>query len=71
MSEFLFWQLTIDAHDPARLAGFWAQVLGWQPVPPADPDRPWHAHYRRRLGGGSGARPSVVVGVRVTLGPSM
>lgn len=29
-------QATFDAHDPARLADFWAQVLGYlrQPPPP-------------------------------------
>ena len=46
----LFWQLTIDANDPAVLARFWAQALGYQPVPPAEPDTTWHAHYRARLG---------------------
>ena len=30
-----FWQLTIDANDPAVLARFWAQALGYQPAPPA------------------------------------
>ena len=24
----MFWQLTIDANDPALLARFWAQALG-------------------------------------------
>jgi hypothetical protein len=47
----MFWQLTIDANDPARLARFWAQALGWQPVPPAGPQTTWHQHYRARLGG--------------------
>ena len=46
-----FWQLTIDANDPARLARFWQQALGYQPVPPAEPDTTWHRHYRARLGG--------------------
>jgi hypothetical protein len=27
----VFWQLTIDANDPAVLARFWAQALGYQP----------------------------------------
>lgn len=45
----VFWQLTIDANDPAVLARFWAQALGYQPVPPAGPET-WHAHYRARLG---------------------
>jgi Glyoxalase-like domain len=45
-----FWQLTIDANDPAALARFWAQALGYQPVPPAEPAMTWHALYRARLG---------------------
>jgi hypothetical protein len=47
----VFWQLTIDANDPALLARFWAQALGYQPVPPTEPQTTWHAHYRARLGG--------------------
>jgi hypothetical protein len=47
----VFWQLTIDANDPARLARFWALALGYQPVPPAEPESTWLAHYRDRLGG--------------------
>ena len=46
----VFWQLTIDANDPARLARFWAQALGYQPVPPTEPQTTWHTHYRGRLG---------------------
>ena len=46
-----FWQLTIDANDPARLARFWASALGYAPTPPAAPDTTWWAHYRDRLGG--------------------
>src|SRR6266498_4009453 len=46
----VFWQLTIDANDPALLARFWAQALGYQPVPPAEPETTWQAHYRARLG---------------------
>jgi hypothetical protein len=46
----VFWQLTIDANDPALLARFWSQALGYQPVPPAQPEMTWHAHYRTRLG---------------------
>jgi hypothetical protein len=46
----VFWQLTIDANDPARLARFWARALGYQPVPPTEPETTWHAHYRGRLG---------------------
>jgi hypothetical protein len=47
----VFWQLTIDANDPAGLARFWGQALGYQPVPPAEPDTTWLQHYRDRLGG--------------------
>jgi hypothetical protein len=46
----VFWQLTIDANDPAGLARFWAQALGYQPVPPAKPDTTWLQLYRDRLG---------------------
>ncbi len=46
----VFWQLTIDANDPALLAGFWARALGYQAAPPAEPETTWHAHYRGRLG---------------------
>jgi hypothetical protein len=46
----VFWQLTIDANDPAVLAQFWAQALGYQPAPPAGPATTWYAHYRARLG---------------------
>lgn len=46
----MFWQLTIDANDPGALARFWAQALGYQPVPPAEPATTWHALYRARLG---------------------
>ena len=46
----VFWQLTIDANDPALLARFWARALGYQPVPPAEPETTWHALYRARLG---------------------
>lgn len=46
----VFWQLTFDANDPPLLARFWAQALGYQPVPPADPDTTWQAHYRAGLG---------------------
>jgi len=46
----VFWQLTIDANDPAALARFWAQALGYQPAPPAEPVTTWHALYRARLG---------------------
>jgi glyoxalase superfamily protein len=46
----VFWQLTIDANDPPRLARFWERALGYQPVPPVKPETTWHAHYRARLG---------------------
>jgi hypothetical protein len=46
----VFWQLTIDANDPTLLARFWAQALGYEPVPPMEPEATWHAHYRSRLG---------------------
>ena len=46
----MFWQLTIDANGPARLAHFWGQALGYQPVPPTEPETTWHRHYRARLG---------------------
>ena len=46
----VFWQLTIDAHDPPRLVEFWQHALGYVAAPPED-DTPWYRHYRRRLGG--------------------
>jgi hypothetical protein len=46
----LFWQLTVDAADPGRLARFWATALGYQPAPPTAPDTTWNAHYRAGLG---------------------
>jgi hypothetical protein len=46
----MFWQLTIDANDPALLARFWAQALGYQPAPPTTPATTWHALYQARLG---------------------
>lgn len=46
----VFWQLTIDAHDPVRLADFWAHALGYAPAPPPADDTPAGRHYRRRLG---------------------
>ena len=42
----MFWQLTIDANNPALLARFRAQALGYQPAPPTEPKTTWHAHYR-------------------------
>jgi len=46
----VFWQLTIDSYDPATLARFWAQALGYQQAPSAEPETTWHSHYRARLG---------------------
>jgi hypothetical protein len=46
----MFWQLTVDASDPARLAAFWARALGYQPAPPAEPQTTGSRHYRARLG---------------------
>jgi Glyoxalase-like domain len=46
----MFWQLTIDANDPAVLAAFWVQALGYQPLPPREPATTWHALYSARLG---------------------
>ncbi|RNM14197.1 VOC family protein [Nocardioides pocheonensis] len=44
----VFFQLTIDANDPARLARFWGRALGYVHVPPTEPDTTWWAHYRGR-----------------------
>jgi predicted enzyme related to lactoylglutathione lyase len=46
----VFWQLTFDANDPALLARFWEQALGWVRTPPAEPQTTWWEHYRSRLG---------------------
>ncbi|MCW2857306.1 MAG: glyoxalase [Marmoricola sp.] len=46
----VFWQLTINAIDPAGLADFWEQELGWSRVPTSEPDTTRWRHYRRRLG---------------------
>jgi hypothetical protein len=46
----VFFQVTIDSRDPALLARFWAQALGYVSTPPAEPETTWWAHYRRRLG---------------------
>jgi hypothetical protein len=52
----VFWQLTIDANDPEKLASFWQQALGWIPAPPpprlpdTEGEPTWWAHYRGRLG---------------------
>lgn len=47
----VFWQLTVDAKDPALLAHFWAQALDYRSTPPAEPQTTWNAHYRMRLHG--------------------
>ncbi|QIG41680.1 VOC family protein [Nocardioides anomalus] len=44
-----FWQLTVDANDPALLARFWSAALGYDGAPPTGGET-WHAHYRSRLG---------------------
>ena len=50
VARMVFWQLTVDAHDPPRLAQFWSVALGYEPVPPPGPETTWHTHYRDRLG---------------------
>ena len=47
----VFWQLTVDANDPALLARFWSRALGYRPAPSGGTGETWWAHYRRRLGG--------------------
>ena len=47
----VFWQLTVDANDPALLARFWSRALGYRAGPPDGAGTTWWAHYRRRLGG--------------------
>src|ERR1022692_3070655 len=49
----VFWQLTIDANDPALLARFWAQALGYRPAPPTEPETTWNG----RCGPGVGGEP--------------
>jgi hypothetical protein len=44
----MFFQLTIDANDPATLTQFWQQALGYVRTPPTAPDTTWWAHYRGR-----------------------
>ena len=46
----VFFQITIDSNDPALVARFWEQALGWERTPPTDPATTWWAHYRSRLG---------------------
>lgn len=45
----VFFQLTINATDPARRAAFWAHALGYVPTPPTG-DTTWWQHYRDGLG---------------------
>jgi hypothetical protein len=40
------WHLTIDANDPARLARFWAPLLGYVPEPPPAGFDSWLAWYQ-------------------------
>ena len=40
------WQLTIDSNDPARMARFWAPLLGYVPQPPPDGFDSWLAYYQ-------------------------
>ncbi|MDP9444456.1 MAG: VOC family protein [Actinomycetota bacterium] len=40
------WQLTIDSNDPARMARFWAPLLGYVPQPPPNGFDSWLAYYQ-------------------------
>jgi hypothetical protein len=40
------WQLTIDSNDPARMARFWAPLLGYVPQLPPDGFDSWLAYYQ-------------------------
>jgi catechol 2,3-dioxygenase-like lactoylglutathione lyase family enzyme len=40
------WHLTIDANDPARMAGFWGPLLGFVPEPPPVDFDSWLAYYQ-------------------------
>ena len=40
------WQLTIDSNDPARMARFWAPLLGYVPEPPPEGFDSWLAYYQ-------------------------
>lgn len=40
------WHLTIDSNDPARMARFWAPLLGYVPEPPPDGFGSWLAYYQ-------------------------
>lgn len=39
-------QLTVDAHDPAAQARFWAPLLGYQLQPPPEGFTSWNAYWR-------------------------
>jgi catechol 2,3-dioxygenase-like lactoylglutathione lyase family enzyme len=39
------WGLTIDCADPARLAGFWARALDYEPAPPPTGYATWQEWY--------------------------
>ncbi len=39
-------QIVIDAHDPVRLAEFWANALGYVPEPPPPGFATWNDYYR-------------------------
>jgi hypothetical protein len=36
-------QVTFDAHDPEKLAGFWASALGYETAPPPEGHSSWPA----------------------------
>ena len=40
------WQLTIDAHDAARMVAFWTQALGYVVTPPPEGFGTWNDWYR-------------------------
>ncbi|MFK5585095.1 VOC family protein [Serinicoccus sp. LYQ131] len=40
------WQLTIDSNDSARMARFWAPLLGYVPEPPPSGFDSWLAYYQ-------------------------
>ncbi|WP_281964850.1 VOC family protein [Serinicoccus marinus] len=40
------WQLTFDSNDPARMARFWASLLGYVPEPPPSGFDSWLAYYQ-------------------------
>ncbi|MCW2784799.1 MAG: glyoxalase [Marmoricola sp.] len=46
----VFWQLTINALDPAAQVAFWGPALGYSSTPPTAPDTTWWDLYNFRLG---------------------